>query len=67
MKCCIELCWFVLFAANIYAAKQRLWIGPNNFFEGTISKRSLFSIAGIDEKVYLFGGYDDGQSQKSGP
>ncbi len=52
---------FLAYAVAASAAKQRSWTGPTNFFEGSISARSFFGIAGIDEKIYLFGGYNDGQ------
>jgi hypothetical protein len=45
--------------------KQRSWVGPTNFFEGTIPpKRSGLGLVEIEEKIYIFGGYSDGEKQQ---
>jgi hypothetical protein len=42
------------------SSKLRTWIGPTNFIEGSIPPRSGLGLAGINDKIYLFGGYFEG-------
>ena len=40
------------------AAKQRSWLGPENFFEGSPpTPRDAIGLALSDGKLYVFGGY----------
>jgi hypothetical protein len=50
---------------TICSSKLRSWIGPTNFIEGSIPLRSNFGLAGINDKIYFFGGYFEGEHNES--
>ncbi len=63
----LVLIWFTFTGLRrSNSTKQRSWVGPVNFFEGTVPpKRSGLGLVEINERTYIFGGYSDGEKHKS--
>ena len=59
-----ELCFLL---SSTYAVKQRSWLGPKFFVEGTLpSPTSGHGFTSADTKLYMFGGLSGSASQKAG-
>ena len=52
--------FLISYFQNVDSLKQRSWLGPSQFFEGTVpSPRWLHGFATAEEKLYVFGGYNN--------
>ncbi len=47
---------FLVLLEKAETAKQRKWLGPTNFVEGSPPSTTQGGLASVDENIYIFGG-----------